>query len=560
MGQGHGRVLAIGLDSIDEEDLLARLAAGQMPNLAALRDRGTWASLSVDERCRSELPWLSLVTGLEAEALGQWTAAWFDPATYEYGSHGAPDRQPFWSLAGDQPSVSLDVAGSTLARGAGTHVVDWFTHDPMHVRCSSPPDVLVDLDRRFGPNPARLLEYAGTWHDAAWVERHRAACITSVDQRTEVVEHLLATTPGWRLGVVSFGEAHELAHHAWHGVAPESIAHDAPAAAAAGRALDELHVALDAAVGRLTAGLEPNDVVVVFAPKGSETHSDVGTNVLGPELLHRAAFGEALLAQPDVDAWQRAGQPALLVPRGSDYVAEMRTRRGERRRGIDALRAAAHRTMSRLVPERVERRRARRDAPLPWSPPDPEDVGPVRGTLLYDEWLVSTWYRPWWPRMRAFAIPSFSDLHVRINVEGRERDGVVPVAEYEQACDEVESLFRACSSLRTGRPAISAVDRPRGADPFLEVGLDADVVLTWAEDLDGLVHPDVGPVGPYPAWRTSGHAARGFALFAGGDVGHGRVEGPRVVDVPATLLDLAGVEPATPIDGTPIALVRRVPA
>jgi hypothetical protein len=37
-------VLAIGLDSVDEEDVLARLDTRQMPNLAALRDRGTWAS------------------------------------------------------------------------------------------------------------------------------------------------------------------------------------------------------------------------------------------------------------------------------------------------------------------------------------------------------------------------------------------------------------------------------------------------------------------------------------------------------------------------------------
>ncbi len=101
---------------------------------------------------------------------------------------------------------------------------------------------------------------------------------------------------------------------------------------------------------------------------------------------------------------------------------------------------------------------------------------------------------------------------------------------------------------------------PRAGDPFAEIGLAADVVVRWAEDADALDHPEVGVVGPYPAWRASGHAARGFALVAGHDVAPGRLDGHRIVDLTATILDLAGLEAREPLDGHPIPVPRRRPA
>jgi predicted AlkP superfamily phosphohydrolase/phosphomutase len=143
--------------------------------------------------------------------------------------------------------------------------------------------------------------------------------------------------------------------------------------------------------------------------------------------------------------------------------------------------------------------------------------------------------------MRAFVIPSFSDLHVRINLAGREADGVVPADDHEMACDEVEAIFRSCRNPRTGNPVVAEVLRPRQGDPFADVGFAADVVVTWAEDADCIEHPTTGVVGPYPAWRTSGHSTHGFAIVAGPEVEPGRSDGHRVVDLPPLLLAHAGV-------------------
>jgi hypothetical protein len=243
------------------------------------------------------------------------------------------------------------------------------------------------------------------------------------------------------------------------------------------------------------------------------------------------------------------------------HVAAMRAAFGDHwfRRARLATRRATFAAATAVAPSLTGRLRLgrRRQRPQPWRAPDPATLAPLADDLPYDPWFVATWYRPWWPRMAYFVLPSFSDLHVRINVIGREGEGTVAAADYGQACDEVEQTLRACRNPRTGHALVGDVNRPRGADPFAEVGLEADVVVSWAEDTDVLEHPEVGVVGPYPAWRSAGHAARGFALVAGGNVGCGTISGPRIVDLPTTLLDLTGAVPRESIDGTPFPLPRR---
>ena len=559
-----GRVLAVGLDSVDEADLWSRLDVGAMPNLAALRDRGTWCSLTVDPLCRAEHPWTTFVTGLEPDHLGRWSPVCFEPTSYSYGSIGAAEVEPFWSLGPDVPVVAFDVPAGPLARDlGGVQVVDWAAHDPMYPRCSSPDGLLADLDNRFGANPAVPLDYAGTWNDVGWLERYGSALVTSTRMRTAVIEHLLASTPAWRLGVVVFGEPHQVAHHAWHGVAPSSVLHDVPSGAVGRAVLDDVHGALDDAVGRLAAALEPDDVLVLFSPKGNEAICDLGSNVLVPELLHRLTFGAPRLQQPSITRWERRGRPPVVLPGGMQHVAAMQAAFGDHplRRTRLALRRAAFAAGSTLAPQRSTdwRLRRRRRMPEPWVTPDADTLAPLARNLPYDPWYVAMWYRPWWPKMSAFVLPSFSDLHVRINVIGREGAGTVAVSDYTRACDEVEETLRKCRNRRTGHALVGDVIRPRGGDPFADVGLAADLVVSWAEDTDVLEHPEAGVVGPYAAWRSGGHAARGFALVTGGAVGQGRIAGPRIVDLSATLLVLAGLTPRAPIDGTPFPLAARAP-
>ena len=169
------------------------------------------------------------------------------------------------------------------------------------------------------------------------------------------------------------------------------------------------------------------------------------------------------------------------------------------------------------------------------------------------DWQLPTWYRGRWPGMKSFALPTFGDARVRLNVRGRERDGVVDPAGYDAACGEVEDSIRACRDPRTGRPVVARTWRPRAAAPLAPGGCDADLVIQWSHAFDALEHPRVGLIGPFPFRRTGGHTDRGFAFFSGPGIAPRDLGQWRAIDLPATLAALLGREPPPDLDGRPIA-------
>jgi predicted AlkP superfamily phosphohydrolase/phosphomutase len=117
--------------------------------------------------------------------------------------------------------------------------------------------------------------------------------------------------------------------------------------------------------------------------------------------------------------------------------------------------------------------------------------------------------------MRAFALPSYYDGRVRVNLRGRESRGCVDPAEYESVLDEVESLLRACRDPRTGEPLVQSVDRPAD-DPSTVSDEGADLIVHWHGTPFGVEHDELGRIGPIPARRTGGHRSPYGAVFVTG--------------------------------------------
>ena len=51
---------------------------------------------------------------------------------------------------------------------------------------------------------------------------------------------------------------------------------------------------------------------------------------------------------------------------------------------------------------------------------------------------VAYWYRKFWPRMPYFALPSFADGHVRVNLRGRGQAGRVVVVGVPRRTGDLE--------------------------------------------------------------------------------------------------------------------------
>jgi predicted AlkP superfamily phosphohydrolase/phosphomutase len=142
--------------------------------------------------------------------------------------------------------------------------------------------------------------------------------------------------------------------------------------------------------------------------------------------------------------------------------------------------------------------------------------------------------------MPAFALPSYYDGKVRINLQGRERDGIVPLSEYDATCEAIEALLRQCIDPRTGESVVGLIERP-GRDPMGLGGTEADIDVFWRGAANVLHHPRLGRLGPLPFRRPGGHTGEtGVAYFAGEGIPLGRHGTRSAFDVVPTLFEMLG--------------------
>jgi hypothetical protein len=172
------------------------------------------------------------------------------------------------------------------------------------------------------------------------------------------------------------------------------------------------------------------------------------------------------------------------------------------------------------------------------------------------------WYHPAWPQMKAFALPSFSEGYVRLNVRGREAQGLVEPAEYDAVCAEIAGHLQALMDPRTGRPAVRQVLRTRRH--ALESGAhlpDADLMVLWHNaPMDVVDSPTAGRIGPVPFKRSGSHVHRGFLLAAGPGILPGPLPEGHAVDIAPTILDLMGAPLRDGFEGRPIGSGEGRPA
>ncbi len=556
---------AIGLDSAEWSLLEPMMDDGELPHLSALRRRSAVARLH-NADYRTGLVWEQFLTGRGAAGSGRCSPVAFDPSTYEVVKVGARPVAPFFrSVPGH--TVAFDVPFVSLAStGDATAVTAWGAHDPAYPRAAAPAGLLREIEQRFGPHPAFDNDYEIVWNRPDALERFADALVVGARRRADVASWLLRRCDDWRLFLTVLSETHSAAEQLWHGVAPDHPVNEVVDPAPAGRRLREVYRAVDDAVGRILAALPDDTTVVMFSLHGATTNDvDVPSMVLLPELLHRLALGRPFLRDPE-----RNGVPAAvrLPPdvRWHEYVeqllpADPEPPRSPRQRvgaAVPASLRAAYR----------EARRVHRGAPtngragpgsrlgamgLPIveeTDRTPDEIGVPSDSL---DWQLTSRYRPAWPDLPAFAMPTFQDGRVRVNLEGREHNGVVALGDYARECGRLEDLLRQCRDVRTGEPVVEEVVRLRADDPCGPEGPDADLLVIWSHAVDALTHPDTGTIGPFPFRRMGTHRPGGFAMVAGPGVSPAELGDHDALDLPATVTALAGGD-LTALEGRPLPL------
>ena len=504
--------MAIGIDSIDL-GLLRMLADYQpLPHLENLLARSRVLQITGEDELRAELPWTTFLTGELPADSGYWGTVSFDPDTYGVRLAGARYARPFFADL-PPPVVALDIPHSVPWPGVeGLQVVAWGAHSPQRPRSSEPPELLDMLDAAVGTHPAFEADSEPGWHSADYESRLVDALIVGAGRRAMAFRWLLAHDPQWRSAVVVFSEIHSAGHLFWHAVDDAHPLGGLPSIAATRARFASVAVAVDSAVGSILGALPSGTQTVLFSVHGMMANSsDLVASYLLPELLHRDEFG-----------WSRHGnlplggaRPVLPPARVALGVVL-----GAYQTGSPDHRGPLPPSFWELGTERSRRRlRTLRNRPKGPGRALRSVGGPVlasggRATSL--EYLGTMRYRNTWPLGRSFVLPSLSDAAVRVNLRGRERDGVVSAENYSAELHRIEQLLAAVHDPDTGRRIHLHLTRMRSQDPFAADGPAADLLVRAPYPLDAWEHPSFGRIGPFPYLRTGEHRPGGFVAFPPG--------------------------------------------
>jgi predicted AlkP superfamily phosphohydrolase/phosphomutase len=385
--------------------------------------------------------------------------------------------------------------------------------------------------------PVPETMYASPWPSADATSAMGRGLVRGIAARARAASWLLGERlDDWDLALVVSGESHSAAEAFWHGIDPAHPLHGQPSTVAAASSLTEVYRATDRFVADVIDAAAA-DTVIVFSMGGmGPNQSDVPSMVLLPELLFRWACHETLLDVPADWSTHPRDIPTPAAETSNSSVSDSwypSTRR------IPAAALACLNKLPAPVKRSLQKLRPNASAAPAQLP---------AGALRLD-WQPATRYRPWWPKMPAFAVPSFYDGRVRVNLRGRERDGVVDGADYASVCDSVERLLRECRDPSTGEPVVTTIER--ASDPYAMTGTDADLVIVWRGGACAFEHPEHGLIGPVPFLRSGGHTGPyGFAYIANGDIPRGEYGVRSAFDVAPSIVEMVGCPPIDHMSGT----------
>jgi predicted AlkP superfamily phosphohydrolase/phosphomutase len=533
-------VVAIGIDAGDPI-LIERLSQeGHLPTLSRLRRSGAYGRLENLHVYRAETAWTTFLTGVRPDRTAFWSPLKYldDYQADNVGAYDFSAFLPFYALVPDARVAVFDLPQTRIVPGVnGIQVTGWGAHSPMAPSQSAPATLLEDLVARHGSHPTLESDEASIYDRAALLDL-RDRLLEGLRRRAAITKDLLRRER-WDLFLTMISETHSAGHNLWHLSQPGH-----PLYASAHRdgedPLGDIMRSVDGTIADIIGAAARDATIVIFSVHGMEANTvDLPSMVFLPELMFRYSF-------PGRRGLTGAADGAAIPPPQS---------RLRRSCWEDELYAMKHdgnpvtRLLRRHVPSdlyyRVERKLGWRSAPVCYRECSKLHYQPA--------W----WYRDAWPQMKAFALPSFSEGYVRINLAGREPNGIVGSGDYDRVCAEITSILRELLDARSGRPLVRHVTRTRQSPDENEPTLpDADLIVSWQPVTTDVVDsPALGRIGPVPFLRSGSHVERGFIMLSGPGIPAGSTIAPgHALDLAPTVLSLMGVPVPSGFDGTPLEL------
>ena len=476
------RTLLIGLDAADLDFVTEHL--NELPCLQALAPDGVQRLESTASSLTASV-WPTFYTGTLPGEHGLYYPMQWNPEAMQF--HRVPDErvhaEPFWyDLARRGVHVAtIDV--QMVWPGdpeGGFELVNWGSQSYQHTS-SNRPALSREIHRRFGAHP---MEPDVPVHKSE--RRKSRLCrrlIEGIGKRGQMARWVLEQTE-WDLGVVVFTEMHRAGHYC--SVSDESG--DDPR-------LLTVYRAVDCEIAEFIARWGSEASIVVFSLHGMGPNKALVHFV--PEIVGR--FNRHFLGRD-----------------GSSRKRSSRTGGGPMRRLRERIPPHLQEAMALRVPERLR------------------------------DWVTARVYAGGldWSETPAFALPSGTEGSIRLNLAGREAQGMLSAGVEERRY--LDGLERVLLGLKTdaGTPAVRELRRPQELYPGSNSSRLPDLTIDWeSRDPTAALHSaTLGEMRKgLQAGRGGNHRETGFFAACGERLDSVAYRPTHIVDLARFSSELLGV-------------------
>ncbi len=381
MSSANGsNVLAIGIDAAEASFVRQLIERGEMPALRELLEDGQWLRVESPAHIGSGAVWPTFMTGVEPSIHGMYSEWSWMPEVMGVTRYHGRNLTPFWKSLSQQ-NIALGVFDVPFALPVGVsrgfEVCEWWAHDATGAGLQAGPKRILSLIKEASAHPLSANRFVDTTPDnLSNLKELAAACIDGVKLRGMLAQRLIGETRP-QLTVMVFPEIHHASHQMWHTIQPDHQFYEGRELGAERTPeplLKEVYRAVDEQIAGLLKLAGSETTVMVFALHGMR--AAVGFPAfLGPLLCER---GFSRLESWPSQTWPKRALSLLAATK---------------RHTPDSLKKLYYK----LTPTAATHKLAR-PTMLP----------------LYD-----------WKTTRAFSLPTDQYGWIRVNLAGREAQGIL---------------------------------------------------------------------------------------------------------------------------------------
>jgi len=523
-GGSGPRVLFIGLDSADAELIEQWEKEGLLPNIARMRARGISGRIATTAEILHVSAWASIFTGVTPDKHGLYHAYVMNPGD-QSPTRPKPDKTPFpffWRMLSDagKKGVVMDAFMTCpLENFNGAQIVEWGTWSWFSEPAILPARLKSEIEAKFGSYPAPEHSKVAAMPDSCWF---RDSLIAGVAKKTQVIKWLMQRED-WDLFLTVYGETHPAGHYLWHLFDTSYPSHPKGAEPSLRNALRDVYVAVDRGIGEIIKQADNRTTVFLVSGDG------MGPNYSASHVLEQLLKEMRMMATSEGVGDGKKGSGGASGFNSKHLLSSIR----------------------KMIPQNIR-----------------TTVSQTFFSHAMKEKLALKWLTAGivWEKTRAFLISNANEGYVRVNLNGREPQGIVePGEEYRRLIEELYQVAVTLTNPANGKRAALAVHKTdeifkgpcRSQLPDLIINWDPDAKVTneLLAGKFGTIKTKEPGYGIVPFY-VGNHRPNAFAIATGPEVPAGeRIEDGHILDLTPTILTLLGLEVPAYMDGKVLSQV-----